>query len=293
MSEKVTFNHKLLPYLLLAPQLAITLVFFFLPAGESILSSFFRETAFGGNRLFVGLDNYTSLFKQADYYESIGVTLIFSVAVTFGGLVLSLILAVMADRVIKGAGVYKTFLIIPYAIAPALIGTLAKFLLSPAIGVVAVHLQKWNIDWNPYLNSADAMMLVIVTAVWNQISYNFLFFLAGLQSIPDSVVEASAIDGAGPMRRFRDIVFPLLAPTTFFLFIINVIYAFFETFAIIDVTTQGGPGIATTTMVYGVYKSAFFSYDYGTSGAQSVILMAIIIVLTVLQFKYVEKKIHY
>lgn len=293
MHEKVTFNHKILPYVLLAPQLAITLVFFFLPAGQSIISSFYRETAFGGNRVFVGLDNYTRLFEQAAYYESIWVTLIFSVAVTFIGLALALLLAVMADRIIKGAGIYKTFLIIPYAIAPALIGTLAKFLLSPSIGVVAVYLQAWGISWNPYLNGTDAMILVIMTAVWNQISYNFLFFLAGLQSIPHSVIEAAAIDGAGPVRRFRDIVFPLLAPTTFFLFIINVIYAFFETFAIIDVTTQGGPGTATTTMVYSVYKSAFFAYDYGSSGAQSVILMAIIVVLTLFQFKYVEKKIHY
>lgn len=293
MSAKVTFNHKILPYLLLAPQLAITLVFFFLPAGQSIWSSFYRETAFGGNRIFVGLDNYTRLFQQAAYYQSVWATLVFAVAVTVAGLVLSLILAVMADRVIKGAGIYKTFLIIPYAIAPALIGTLAKFLLSPSIGIIAVYLQHIGIDWNPYLNSTDAMILVITTAVWNQISYNFLFFLAGLQSIPDSVIEAAAIDGAGPVRRLRDMVLPLLAPTTFFLFIINVIYAFFETFAIIDVTTQGGPGTATTTLVYGVYKSAFLAYDYGASGAQSVILMAFIIILTLFQFKYIEKKIHY
>lgn len=293
MDEKVTFKSKFLPYLLLAPQLAVTIVFFFLPAGESIVSSFFRESAFGGNRTFVGWQNYTTLFAKKEYFETVGVTLVFAVAVTFIGLAVSLVLAFMADRVVKGTLFYRTFLIIPYAIAPAIIGTLFGFLLSPSIGIMSVWLKHVGVDWNPNLNSGHALTLVIAAAVWNQISYNFLFFLAALQSIPKSLIEAAAIDGASFWKRSWSISFPLIAPTTFFLLIINIIYAFFETFAIIDVTTQGGPGTSTTTLVYSVYKTAFQTYDYGSSGAQSVILMIAIIVLTLLQFKYVEKKIHY
>lgn len=293
MSRQVTFNHPVLPYLLLLPQLLITAVFFFWPAGQSIYASFFREKAFGGSASFVGLDNYAALFVDSNYYEAIGVTAIFAIGVTVIGMGLSLLLAVMADRVIRGTTIYRTILIIPYAVAPAVIGTLFAFLLSPSVGIVSVWLNNLGIAWNPRLDANDAMFLVILTAVWNQISYNFLFFVAGLQSVPPSLIEAAAIDGAGAWRRFKDVVLPLLAPTTFFLFIINVVYAFFETFAIIDVTTQGGPGVSTTTLVYKVYKTAFQSFDYGSSGAQSVILMGFIIVLTVLQFKFVEKQIHY
>lgn len=293
MQEKVTFRHPLLPYVLLAPQLAVTLVFFFWPAGQSVWASFFRENAFGGNRTFVGLANYTALFAQPGYYQAMKVTVLFAVAVTLVGLGLSLILAAMADRVVKGAAVYKTVLIVPYAVAPAIIGTLIAFILSPSIGIVSFYLHRLGISWNPALNPRDALVLVVVSAVWNQISYNFLFFLAGLQAVPQTVIEAAAIDGAGPVRRFVDLVFPLLAPTTFFLFVVNVIYAFFETFAIIDITTGGGPGTATTTMVYSVYQAAFQTYDYGSSGAQSVILMLVIMALTFFQFRYIEKKIHY
>lgn len=293
MSRQVTFNHPVLPYFLLLPQLLITAVFFFWPAGQSIYASFFREKAFGGSKNFVGLENYASLFANSNYYEAIGVTAIFAVGVTVIGMGLSLLLAVMADRVIRGTTFYRTILIIPYAVAPAVIGTLFAFLLSPSVGIISVWLRQLGIDWNPRLDASDAMILVIVAAVWNQISYNFLFFVAGLQSVPPSLIEAAAIDGAGAWRRFKDVIFPLLAPTTFFLLIINVVYAFFETFAIIDVTTQGGPGVGTTTLVYKVYKTAFQSYDYGSSGAQSVILMGVIIVLTVVQFKFIEKQIHY
>lgn len=293
MSRQVTFNHPVLPYFLLLPQLLITAVFFFWPAGQSIYASFFREKAFGGSKSFVGLENYASLFANSNYYEAIGVTAIFAVGVTVIGMGLSLLLAVMADRVIRGTTFYRTILIIPYAVAPAVIGTLFAFLLSPSVGIISVWLRQLGIDWNPRLDASDAMTLVIVAAVWNQISYNFLFFVAGLQSVPPSLIEAAAIDGAGAWRRFKDVIFPLLAPTTFFLLIINVVYAFFETFAIIDVTTQGGPGVGTTTLVYKVYKTAFQSYDYGSSGAQSVILMGVIIVLTVVQFKFIEKQIHY
>ena len=293
MSRQVTFNHPVLPYFLLLPQLLITAVFFFWPAGQSIYASFFREKAFGGSKSFVGLENYAALFANSNYYEAIGVTAIFAVGVTVIGMGLSLLLAVMADRVIRGTTFYRTILIIPYAVAPAVIGTLFAFLLSPSVGIISVWLRQLGIDWNPRLDASDAMTLVIVAAVWNQISYNFLFFVAGLQSVPPSLIEAAAIDGAGAWRRFKDVIFPLLAPTTFFLLIINVVYAFFETFAIIDVTTQGGPGVGTTTLVYKVYKTAFQSYDYGSSGAQSVILMGVIIVLTVVQFKFIEKQIHY
>ena len=293
MSRQVTFKQPFLPYLLLLPQLAITAVFFFWPAGQSIYSSFFREKAFGGSKNFVGLENYAALFADSSYYEAISVTAVFAVGVTVIGMGLSLLLAVMADRVMRGTTIYRTVLIIPYAVAPAVIGTLFALLLSPSVGIISVWLHQLGIHCNPRLDASDAMILVILTAVWNQISYNFLFFVAGLQSIPQSLIEAAAIDGAGAWRRFKDVVLPLLAPTTFFLFIINVVYAFFETFAIIDVTTKGGPGVATTTLVYKVYKTAFQSYDYGSSGAQSVILMGFIIVLTALQFKFIEKKIHY
>lgn len=293
MEKRVVFNHKLLPYLLLAPQLIITIVFFFLPAGQAIWQSFFIESAFGGDQQFVGLDNYTSLFGNSTYHSSFWVTLLFSGLVAIIGLSISLVLAVMANRVVRAAGAYKTLLIWPYAVAPAVVGVLWAFLFSPAVGTLAVYMSNLGISWNPRLNSTDAMTLVVIAAVWKQISYNFLFFLAGLQSIPTSLLEAAAIDGASPFRRFRTIVFPLLSPTTFFLLVINIVYAFFETFAIIDTTTQGGPGVSTNILVYNVYKTAFKSFDYGSSGAQSVILMMIVILLTVIQFRYVDRKVQY
>ncbi|MFH4354459.1 MAG: ABC transporter permease subunit [Neisseriaceae bacterium] len=294
MRQKPEFQHRFLPYLLLLPQLAVILVFFFWPALQSIYSSFFVSDNFGQYARWVGLENYIGLFLDPAYYRSMGITLIFSVLVTATGLSLALVLALMAARVTKGRLFYRTFLIVPYAIAPAVIGTLMNFIFSPSVGIVAFFLKnKLGIDWNPLLNPIDALVLVTFAAVWVQISYNFVFFLAGLQSIPESIIEASAIDGAGPWRRFKDIILPLLAPTTFFLLVMNVIYAFFETFPIIDVTTQGGPGNATNTLVYKVYKTAFQENNYGSSGAQSVILMLIIAVLTIVQFKYIEKKVHY
>ncbi|NLN67158.1 MAG: sn-glycerol-3-phosphate ABC transporter permease UgpA [Alcaligenaceae bacterium] len=293
MEKRVVFNHKILPYLLLAPQLLITVIFFFLPAGQAIWQSFFIESAFGGDRQFVGLDNYTALFDNPYYFDSFKVTFVFSIAVAVTGLSVSLLLAIMADRVIKGAMLYKTMLIWPYAVAPAVVGVLWAFLFSPAVGTLAVYLTQMGLDWNPRLDSTDAMILVVMAAVWKQISYNFLFFLAGLQSIPKSLIEAAAIDGASPARRFWTIIFPLLSPTTFFLLVINMVYAFFETFAIIDTTTQGGPGSSTNILVYNVYKTAFKSFDYGSSGAQSVILMFIVILLTIIQFRYVDRKVQY
>lgn len=293
MGKRVFFKHKAFPYLLLAPQLLITLVFFFWPAGQAIWQSFFIESAFGGDAQFVGFENYIALFNDSEYYQSFSITLIFSSLVASIGLVVALILALMANRVVKFATSYKTLIIWPYAVAPAVVGVLWVFMFSPSIGTLAVYLSQLGISWNPRLNATDAMILVVMASIWKQISYNFLFFLAGLQAIPRSLIEAAAIDGAGPWKRFWSIVFPLLSPTTFFLFVINMVYAFFDTFAIIDVTTQGGPGSSTNILVYNVYKTAFKSFDYGSSGAQSVLLLIIVIILTVLQFRYIDRKVNY
>jgi len=293
MEKRVVFGHKTLPYLLLAPQLIITVVFFFLPAGQAMWQSLRLEDAFGLSSEFVGLANFADLFRQADYLNSFKTTAVFSFLVAFVGLSVSLLLAVMADRVLKGASVYKTLLIWPYAVAPAVVGVLWLFLFSPAVGILAVALRNIGVDWNPRLNGNQAMMLVLIAAVWKQISYNFLFFLAGLQSIPRSLIEAAAIDGASPVRRFWTIVFPLLSPTTFFLLVVNIIYAFFDTFAVIDTTTQGGPGTSTAILVYKVYRDGFVGLDLGSSAAQSVILMFIVVVLTVVQFRYVDRKVQY
>lgn len=293
MEKRVVFTHKVLPYALLAPQVAITLVFFFWPAGQAIWQSFFLESAFGGDAEFVGFENYTRLFSDPHYYDSFWVTIIFSILVAGVGLAIALLLAVMADRVIRFATTYKTLIIWPYAVAPAVVGVLWAFMFSPAVGTVAVYLTNLGFDWNPRLDSGDAMTLVVMAAIWKQVSYNFLFFLAGLQAIPRSLIEAAAIDGASPFRRFWSIVFPLLSPTTFFLLIINMVYAFFDTFAIIDITTQGGPGSSTNVLVYNVYKTAFKSFDYGSSGAQSVILLLMVVALTVIQFRYIDRKVQY
>ncbi|WP_233237234.1 sn-glycerol-3-phosphate ABC transporter permease UgpA [Bordetella sp. LUAb4] len=293
MEKRVVFGHKTLPYLLLAPQLIITIVFFFLPAGQAMWQSLRLEDAFGLSSEFVGLANFMDLFRQQDYLDSFKTTAVFSVLVAFVGLSVSLLLAVMADRVLKGASVYKTLLIWPYAVAPAVVGVLWLFLFSPAVGILAVALRNIGVDWNPRLNGNQAMILVLIAAVWKQISYNFLFFLAGLQSIPRSLIEAAAIDGASPIRRFWTIVFPLLSPTTFFLLVVNVIYAFFDTFAVIDTTTQGGPGTSTSILVYKVYRDGFVGLDLGSSAAQSVILMFIVVILTVVQFRYIDRKVQY
>ncbi len=293
MEKRVVFSHKTLPYLLLAPQLAITVIFFFLPAGQAMWQSFRLEDPFGLSSQFVGLDNFAELFSNSDYTDSFKVTALFSVLVAVLGLSISLLLAVMADRVVKAASVYKTLLIWPYAVATAVAGVLWLFLFSPSVGILAVFLVESGIAWNPRLDGDDAMILVVLASVWKQISYNFLFFLAGLQSIPRSLIEAAAIDGASPTRRFWTIVFPLLSPTTFFLLVINVIYAFFDTFAIIDIMTQGGPGSSTSILVYKVYNAGFKGLDIGSSAAQSVILMVIVVLLTVVQFRYIDRKVNY
>ena len=293
MEKRVLFRSAWLPWLLLAPQLIVISVFFFWPAAQALLQSFQLQDAFGMSTEWVGLDNFRNLFNDEAYLESFKTTAFFSVMVAALGISLSLMLAVFADRIIKGALFYKTLLILPYAVAPAVAGVLWIFMFSPTLGVVAYALHGIGIDWNHLLNSGQAMSLIIMAAVWKQISYNFLFFLAGLQSIPKSLIEAAAIDGAGPWRRFWSIQFPLLSPTTFFLLVINVVYAFFDTFAIVDASTQGGPGRDTLILVYKVYHDGFKNGDLGGSAAQSVVLMAIVVALTVVQFRYVEKKVQY
>ena len=293
MEKKVRFKSRWLPWVLLAPQLAVVLIFFFWPAGQALYQSVLQEDAFGMSREFVGMQNFSRLFNDPLYLESFQTTAVFSVLVAVCGLTLALLLAVMADRVWRAASVYKTLLVWPYAVAPAVAGVLWLFLFASPMGVIAFALRWLGVDWNHLLDSRDAMTLIVVAAVWKQISYNFLFFLAGLQSIPKSLLEAAAIDGATPWHRFRTIVFPLLSPTTFFLLVINVVYAFFDTFAIIDATTHGGPGKATSILVYKVYYDGFKAMDMGSSAAQSVILMVIVVCLTVVQFRFIERKVQY
>ncbi|MFO1396351.1 MAG: sn-glycerol-3-phosphate ABC transporter permease UgpA [Burkholderiales bacterium] len=293
MEKRARFESRWLPYVLLAPQITVTAIFFFWPAGETIWQSLLLQDAFGTNTQFVWFENFTDLFRNEDYLNSVRITAVFSVAVTVSGLTIALVLAAFADRVIKGATVYKTLLIWPYAVAPAIAAVLWLFLFSPTLGIVAHWLNRLGVHWDPLLDGTDAMILIIVAAVWKQISYNFLFFLAGLQAIPKSLIEAAAIDGAGPVRRFTTIVFPLLSPTTFFLLVINIIYAFIETFAIVDAATGGGPARATEILVFKVYNDGFKGLDLGGSAAQSAVLMAILITLTVLQFRFVEKKVQY
>ncbi len=293
MEKRVVFASAWLPYALLAPQIVVTVVFFFLPAFQAVWFSFQLQDAFGLNTEFVGFQNFVELFSDSHYIDSFKVTALFSVLVAFFGLAISLVLATMADRVLRGALAYKTLLIWPYAVAPAIAGVLWAFLFAPSIGIITYVLKGWGIDWNWIIKGDQAMLLVVIASVWKQISYNFLFFLAGLQSIPKSLIEAAAIDGAGPMHRFRTIVFPLLSPTTFFLLVVNIVYAFFDTFGVIDATTQGGPAQATQILVYKVYHDGVKSADLGGSSAQSVILMFIVIALTVVQFRFVERKVNY
>jgi sn-glycerol 3-phosphate transport system permease protein len=293
LEKRVTFNERWLPYLLVAPQMIITIVFFFWPSGQAIWQSVLVEDAFGGNSKFVWFDNFISLLKEPSYYDSVRLTLMFSFLVTALGLAISLLLAVMADRIIRGASVYKMILVWPYAVAPAVAGVLWGFLFNPSVGVVAWLLRGVGIEFNYVTNGAQALLLVVIAAVWNQVSYNFLFFLAGLQSIPKSLIEAAAIDGAGPGRRFWDIAFPLLSPTGFFLLVINVLYAFIGTFGVVASLTQGGPGQATNILVYKVYNDGFRGQDLGGSAAQSVIMMIVLVLLTFIQFRFIERRVHY
>ena len=293
VEKRVRFKSWWLPWVLLAPQVVVIAVFFFWPAGQALVQSLQQQDAFGTSIEWVGFDNFKRLWADESYLASFKTTALFSVLVAGLGLSISLALAVFADRVLRGAAVYKTLLIWPYAVAPAVAGVLWLFMFAPSIGIVSFALRQLGFDWNHLLNGNQAMTLIVFAAVWKQISYNFLFFLAGLQSIPKSLIEAAAIDGAGPWRRFWTIVFPLLSPTTFFLLVINVVYAFFDTFAIVDAATEGGPGKDTAILVYKVYYDGFKALDLGGSAAQSVVLMVIVVALTVVQFRYVEKKVNY
>ncbi|MDR7151116.1 sn-glycerol 3-phosphate transport system permease protein [Hydrogenophaga palleronii] len=291
--KRVVFRSTWLPWVLLAPQVAVITIFFFWPAAQALLQSFQQSDAFGLSTEWVGLQNFENLLNDPSYLASFKITAIFSVLVASLGIGISLLLAVFADRVVKATLVYRTLLIWPYAVAPAVAGVLWLFMFAPSIGIVSYALRGLGFEWNHLLDSDHAMTLIVIAAVWKQISYNFLFFLAGLQSIPKSLIEAAAIDGAKPWRRFWSIQFPLLSPTTFFLFVINVVYAFFDTFAIVDAATEGGPGRDTAILVYKVYYDGFKALDLGGSAAQSVVLMVIVIALTIIQFRFVEKKVQY
>ncbi len=293
MEKRVVFKNRWLPYLLLTPQIVITLVFFIWPASQALKQSVFIEYPFGLSSEVVGFDNFIELFSDPLYLGSLKTTFIFSASTSFLALSTALLFAVMADRVIKGAAFYKSALLWPYAVAPAVAGVLWLFMFSPANGILALTLKSLGYNWNHVLKGGQAMVLVVIAASWKQIAYNFLFFLAGLQMIPKSLIEAAAIDGARPAKRFWTIVFPLLSPTTFFLLVVNVVYSFFETFGIIHAVTQGGPYKATDILVYKVYRDGFIGLDLGGSAAQSVVLMAIVVTLTVIQFRYLERKVQY
>lgn len=293
MEKRVFFHNRALPYLLVLPQLVITAVFFLWPASQAIYQSFLVADPFGLGSEFVWFENFSYVLSDRYYLEALRVTAVFSFAVTALSMGVALVLAVFADRVIKGATGYRTLIIWPYAVAPAIAGVMWLFLFNPSIGLIAYGLKEIGYRWNHVLNGGEAMLLVVIAASWKQISYNFLFFLAGLQAIPKSLIEAAALDGAGPWRRFWSIVFPLLSPTTFFLLVINLTYAFFETFGIIHTVTSGGPGRSTNILVYKVYADGFVGQDLGASAAQSVLLMFIVIALTIVQFRYIERKVHY
>ena len=293
MSPRVTFPNKLLPYQLVAPQLAITLVFFYWPASQAIYQSMLREDPFGLQTQFVWFRNFERVLSEPNYINSMQVTAVFSVSTALISMAVALVLAVMADRVIRGRGIYRTLMIWPYAVAPAIAGMLWLFMFNPSMGTFAYMLRSTGYNWDPLLNGGQAMTLLVAAAAWKQISYNFLFFVAGLQAIPKTLIEAAAIDGARPTKRFWTIVFPLLAPTSFFLLVINTVYAFFDTFGIVHAVTGGGPGKSTETLVYKVYNDGFVNLMLGSSAAQSVILMVIVIALTAVQFRYVERKVHY
>ena len=293
MEKRSVFGGWLIPLCLLMPQLAVTLVFFYWPASQAVWQSFLLQDAFGLKTDFIWFENYVDLLQQRDYYKSMATTFVFAAAVTILSLSIALTLAVQADKAIKGAAVYKTLLIWPYAVAPAVAGVLWLFMFQPSLGLVARLIRGFGIDWNPLLNGTHAMTLVVLASVWKQISYNFLFFLAGLAAIPMSVYEAAAIDGATPTRRFWTITLPLLSPTAFFLLVVNIVYVFFDTFGIIDSVTGGGPAKATETLVYKVYSDGRLGGDLGSSAAQSVILMALVIAMTAVQFRFVERKVSY
>ena len=292
-TKRVTFSSRWLPYALLAPQVAVTLVFFIWPAAQALYQSVLRQDAFGFRTTFVGLANFRRLFADPLYLNALQATGVFAISVTVLSMGVALLLAVMVNRLLRAQNVYTAFLVWPYAIAPAVAGVLWWFIFNPAIGIVPYVLDMVGYDWNHRSSSRDAMILIVIAAAWKQVSYNFIFFLAGLQSIPQSLIEAAAIDGAGRMKRFWTIVFPLLSPVTFFLLVVNIVYAMFDTFGIVHATTEGGPAQATNILVYKVYRDGFVGMNLGSSAAQSVILMAIVTLLTVVQFRFIERRVNY
>ena len=294
MIKRSIFSDRTLPYLLILPQLLVTLTFFYWPALQGLFQSLLRSDPFGLHNRFIWFENFTNLFKDPLYLKSIAITLMFSIAVATVSISTGLFLASMANRAMRFKAVTRTLLIWPYAVAPAISGILWLFLLHPSYGIVALTIKKWfGMDWNPVLRGSDAMIMVIMASAWKQISYNFVFFMAGLQAVPHSLIEAAVMDGASPFRRFWAITFPLLSPTLFFVTVMNLIYSFFETFGVIHTVTQGGPGGATKILVYKVYQDGFIGLNLGSSAAQSIVLMSLIVVITILQFKYVERKVHY
>ncbi|MBY3305166.1 sn-glycerol-3-phosphate ABC transporter permease UgpA [Rhizobium laguerreae] len=292
-TKRTVFPSKLLPYLLIAPQIFVTMVFFLWPAATAFWQSFLRQDAFGFKTNFVWFENYRRLFADPIYINAFGHTLVFAILVTVLSTAIALLLAAAAMRVLRTSRIYSTLLIWPYAVAPAIAGILWWFMFNPSIGIVAYMLRTMGINWNHLINPDHAMVLIVIAATWKQISYNFLFFLAALQSVPRSLQEAGAIDGAGPVKRFWTIVFPLISPTTFYLIVINIVYAMFDTFGIIHATTQGGPARATEILVYKVYFDGFIGLNLGSSAAQSVILMVIVIALTAVQFRFIERRVQY
>ena len=293
MEKRVIFRGWLLPICLVAPQLIISAVFFFYPAAQAVWQSLFIPDPFGLSAQYVGLGNFEYLLNDKYYRASFVTTAVFSILVTLCSMVPALFLAVCADRLIKSSGIYRTLLIWPYAVAPAVAGVLWMFMFNTRVGIISWYLGQLGYDWNHVLNDGEAMGLVVVASAWGRISYNFLFFFAALQSVPKSVIEAGAIDGARFWRRFFDIVLPLITPTAFFLMVVNVVYSFFETFGVIHTITSGGPQQATTILVYKVFSDGFVGQDLGSSSAQSVILLVLVGALTIIQFKYVEKRVHY
>lgn len=292
-TKRTTFDSRLLPYMLLAPQLIITLIFFIWPAAQAVKSSFEREDPFGMATVFVGLTHYQNLLADPNYLDALARTAVFAVSVTVLSMVLGLAFAAAVDRLVRTGRVYTTLLVWPYAVAPVIAGVLWWFMFNTSTGILPYYLQFIGVKWDQDLNGTHAMILIIIAAAWKQISYNFLFFLAGLQSVPQSLMEAAAIDRSGPVKRFFTISLPLISPTTFFLFIINVNYTMFDTFPIIDATTNGGPAQATTTLVYKVFVDGYVGLNIGSSSAQSVLLMLIVMALTFIQFRYIERRVQY
>ncbi|MBS0896949.1 sn-glycerol-3-phosphate ABC transporter permease UgpA [Pantoea dispersa] len=292
-SSRPVFRARLLPYLLVAPQLAITAIFFLWPAGEALWYSLQSIDPFGISSTFVGLDNFRRLFSDDYYLDSFWTTLVFSALVTVCGMTFSLLLAALVDYVIRLKKLYQTLLLLPYAVAPVVAAVLWMFLFNPGLGLFSHLLNQFGYNWNYAQNSGQAMFLIVLASIWQQMSYNFLFFFAALQSIPRSLVEAAAIDGAGPVRRFFNLSLPLITPVSFFLLVVNLVYAFFDTFPVIDAATGGGPVQATTTLIYKIYREGFTGLDLSSSAAQSVVLMLLVIGLTILQFRFVERKVQY